>query len=82
MKTQFEKTGECQGTLTVEAEPAAIESAMKRAARHMAEHARIPGFRKGKAPYAVVVTQFGEAAVFEEAVEILGPELYRQALDE
>ncbi len=82
MKTQFEKTGECQGTLTVEAEPAAIDSAMKRAARHMAEHAKIPGFRKGKAPYAVVVTQFGEAAVFEEAVEILGPELYRQALDE
>jgi trigger factor len=82
MKTQFEKTGECLATLTVEAEPAAIESAMKRAARHMAEHAKIPGFRKGKAPYAVVVTQFGEAAVFEEAVEIIGPELYRQALEE
>src|SRR3990172_3554419 len=82
MTTQFEKTGECLGTLTIEAEPTAIESAMKRAARHLAEHANIPGFRKGKAPYAVVVTQFGEQAVFDEAIEILGPELYRKALDE
>jgi len=82
MKTQFEKTGECLGTLTVEAEPTAIEGAMKRAARHLAEHATIPGFRKGKAPYAMVVTQFGEQAVFDEAVEILGRELYRTALDE
>jgi trigger factor len=82
MTTQFEKTGECLGTLTIEAEPAAIESAMKRAARHLAEHANIPGFRKGKAPYTVVVTQFGEQAVFDEAIEILGPELYRKALDE
>ncbi|OGO49204.1 MAG: trigger factor [Chloroflexi bacterium RBG_16_64_43] len=82
MTTQFEKTGECLGTLTIEAEPTAIEGAMKRAARHLAEHANIPGFRKGKAPYAVVVTQFGEQAVFDEAIEILGPELYRKALDE
>jgi len=82
MKTQVEQTGECEASLTVEAEPEVLEGAMKRAARKLAERRGIPGFRKGKAPYAVVLAHLGQDAVFEEAVDLVGPEVYRKALDE
>ncbi|MGD0575538.1 MAG: trigger factor [Anaerolineales bacterium] len=82
MKTQVEQTGECEATLTVEAEAEILEGAMKRAARKLADRASIPGFRKGKAPYSVVISHLGQQAVFDEAVDLLGPEVYRKALDE
>lgn len=55
---------------------------MQSAARKLSSKYNIPGFRKGKAPYRVVVGYFGEAAILEEAVEVLGNAIYKDALDE
>ncbi len=42
----------------------------------------IPGFRKGKAPYRIIANYVGEAAIIEDAIEVLGNEVYSGALTE
>lgn len=71
-----------QVTLTVEVENDRLESARRRAARRISERKTIPGFRPGKAPYEYVVRHVGEAAVTEEAIDLLLDELYPQVLEE
>lgn len=55
---------------------------MRVAARKMSRNAKIPGFRPGKAPYNIILQRFGEELVFEEALETIGQEAYRAALEE
>ena len=67
--------------LTVEVDPERLDQAMRQAARRIAKKARIPGFRPGKAPYQVVVNLYGREYVMGEALETLGNDLYREALE-
>ncbi len=82
MKIETTPRDDHQVTLTVEVENERLESARRRAARRISERKTIPGFRPGKAPYEYVVRYVGEAAVTEEALDLLLDELYPQALDE
>ncbi|HVO43786.1 MAG TPA: trigger factor, partial [Aggregatilineales bacterium] len=82
MNTQVEQQENHTVRLTVEVEQPRVDKAMQDAARRIARQVNIPGFRKGKAPYKVVVQRFGEAAVLEEAIEHLGNDVYKEALDE
>ncbi|MGQ9713748.1 MAG: trigger factor [Anaerolineae bacterium] len=59
-----------------------LERAMQEAARRISREVQIPGFRKGKAPYAAVVRVAGKEALREEALDSLLPKLYEQALQE
>lgn len=68
--------------LTIEIESEALEDAKRKAARKISRQVRIKGFRKGKAPYRLVAQAVGEGAILEEAVETLGDDLYKQALEE
>lgn len=82
MKIQVEQNDACEAVLTVEVDPPAIEAAMHKAAQRMSEKRNLPGFRKGKAPYSVVVNAYGEDAILDEALDTLGPETYRMALEQ
>lgn len=82
MNIDVERREDHQAKLTVEIEPNVFEAAKQRAARHISQHTKIPGFRPGKAPYPVVVRLVGEEAIIEEAVELLVNEIYPKALDE
>ncbi|KXZ40363.1 trigger factor [Alkalithermobacter thermoalcaliphilus JW-YL-7 = DSM 7308] len=42
----------------------------------------IPGFRKGKAPRAIIESRYGKGVFFEEALDIAFPQEYKLALDE
>ncbi len=66
--------------LTVEVPEARFTAAMQRAAKRIGGKVNIPGFRKGKAPFAVVVSYVGQQAVMDEALEDLGNEIYRESL--
>lgn len=68
--------------MLVDVEPEKMESARHRAARKIAEKGKIPGFRPGKAPYDVVRRSYGDAAINEEALEILVDEIYPAALQQ
>ncbi|EAD6037471.1 trigger factor, partial [Listeria monocytogenes] len=42
----------------------------------------VPGFRKGKVPRQIFNQRFGEEALFQDALDILLPEVYSAAIDE
>lgn len=81
MKIETQDLQDRQLQLTVEVPHDRVQAAMRAAARRLSSQSRIPGFRPGKAPYEVIVQKYGEEAVFEEALDPLGQEIYRQALE-
>ncbi len=68
--------------LRVEAPPSEFEKAISAALRRLSGRVRLPGFRPGKAPAAMVERAVGWDAVRQEAVDALLPELYTRALDQ
>jgi trigger factor len=71
-----------QMELTVEVEADRMEANKRRAAKQIAKRGKIPGFRPGKAPYEVIVRHYGEAAVVEQAMDLLVDEIYPKVLEE
>jgi len=82
LKIESQNRDDHQVTLIVELEMEQMEGAKHRAARKISERKTIPGFRPGKAPYDVVLRNFGESAVSDQAVDILLDEIYPKALEE
>jgi trigger factor len=82
LNIQTEKLENHTARFTVAIEPARLDKAKETAARSLSKRVSIPGFRKGKAPYKLLVSYVGEAAILENAVEILGDEVYKQVLKE
>lgn len=82
MNLQTERIENHRAQFTIEIETDQLEDAKRKAARKISRQVRIKGFRKGKAPYGLVLRQVGEGAVLEEALDALGDLLYKQALDE
>jgi trigger factor len=68
--------------LTVEIDADRLEGMKRRAASQLAKRVKIAGFRPGKAPYPVIVRQLGEAAIFEEAIELLVDDIYPEVIKE
>jgi trigger factor len=55
--------------LTVDVSPHELEHAREHATNDLAESVKIPGFRKGKVPTAVLVSRIGKDRIWSEAVE-------------
>jgi trigger factor len=71
-----------QAKLVVTIEPERLQREMQTAARRIAQKVNIPGFRKGKAPYHILLRYIGEPALLEEAIDPLGQAVYREALEQ
>ncbi|MFH1184619.1 MAG: trigger factor, partial [Chloroflexota bacterium] len=71
-----------QAQVVVEVEPDRVQAARQRAARKLASRGKIPGFRPGKAPFDVIVRYYGDAAVQEQAIDLLVDEVYPEMLKE
>ncbi len=82
MKIEKQDLEDRQVQLTVEVSDEQVDAAMQSAARRMSGRTKIAGFRPGKAPYKLVLQRYGEEAIFEEALDNLGQEVYRRALEE
>lgn len=68
--------------LTIEIEPERVQKFLQQGARKVANRVRIPGFRKGKAPFPVVLAAVGKEALLQEVMPDLLDESYREALAE
>ena len=66
--------------LEIEVPPERVSRAMDESVRHLAKRTRVPGFRPGKAPRAVLERHLGPGAVLEDAVDHLVQDSYRDAL--
>ena len=64
----------------VEVPPDAVEQELNTAATQLGREMRIPGFRKGKVPAAMVIQQLGREAVLNEAVQHALPNWYERAV--
>jgi len=80
MKTTSEKIENCQVALNIEMEGEETLKYMGIAIEHLARRVTLPGFRKGKAPRALVEQHVGKEAILQEALEHLVPEAYEEAL--
>lgn len=80
MKVTTERTPDCNAVVTVEVDDEQLQRAMKAAAQRISRARPVPGFRPGKAPYAIVERTFGKDILRDEAIDELAQSLYRQVL--
>ena len=66
--------------LTVDNEK--FESAIVKAYNKNKGKFNIPGFRKGKAPRKIIETNYGKGVFYNDAIDIVFPEVYPAAIDE
>src|SRR5262245_3333542 len=69
MQAQVEELGDSKVRLTVEVPSADVKHAVQHAASDLADRVKIPGFRKGKVPFPVLVQRVGRQRLYSEAVE-------------
>jgi trigger factor len=82
LKVTKEKTENSQAFLTIEMEPAEVEESLEVSYHLLVKKTKIPGFRKGKAPRAILEGHIGKESLFEEALNNLLPQAYEKAIKE
>lgn len=73
---------ENEATLKINAPAADVNAGFKKAVQKIANSVNIPGFRKGKAPRAIIEMHYGKEAVKQEAFEIVANKAYSDALEQ
>ena len=81
MKAVAERLPNNRVALQIEVEAERVDAALERAYRKLAREVNIPGFRKGKAPRKIIEARFGVEVLYEDALEELVPEAYREAIE-
>lgn len=79
---QTEADDQQQLALTIEVDETRVQQAMKTKARELGREIAVPGFRRGKAPYDVIVRRVGEETLRAEAIEDLIQPVFEEALAE
>lgn len=82
MTVNWEKTEKNKGELKVEVDAERVNQALDQAFKKVVKDVSIPGFRKGKVPRFIFEQRFGPEALYEDAVNILVPEVYPEAIEE
>ncbi|HEY3193899.1 MAG TPA: trigger factor [Candidatus Dormibacteraeota bacterium] len=68
--------------MTIEVPAEVVDATFDRVLNRLVSRAKVEGFRPGRAPRGLVEARLGPAAIREEVVETMVPEVLRQALDE
>ncbi|KRL45257.1 trigger factor [Lacticaseibacillus manihotivorans] len=82
MAAKWEKQGANDGVLTFEIEQEQIKLGLDKAFNRVKKSLNVPGFRKGHVSRTVFDRMYGEAALYEDALNILLPDAYEAAVDE
>lgn len=81
MKVTVERIPDSQVLLNIEIDPERVESSIDQAYKRLAPRARIPGFRPGKAPRALVERHYGRETLLHEALDRLVPVVVQEAIE-
>lgn len=76
---QVEKNVIC---LEVEVDSDKVNAAIVAAVRSLAHRVKVPGFRRGRVPKNILELTVGKEAILDEALELLVPKAYSQAVEE
>ena len=82
VKLSVERRPESQVVLDIAADEDEFARAMERAYRKVGREVTLPGFRKGKAPRAMIERLYGRGIFLEEAHKEIMEDLYRRALQQ
>jgi len=59
-----------------------VNAAIVAAVRSLAHRVKVPGFRRGRVPKNILELTVGKEAILDEALELLVPKAYSQAVEE
>ncbi len=82
MSVKVEKMGNNLVKLEITIEAEKFEEALQKAFFRNAKHFSVPGFRKGKAPRNIVERHYGDTILYEDAFNIVAPDVYEEAVAE
>lgn len=82
MKATWEKIEKNKVVLNVEVDAEQVATALDKAFKKVVAKANIPGFRKGKVPRQIFEAKFGIESLYQDALDILLPEVYVKAVEE
>ncbi|EPC72532.1 trigger factor, partial [Lacticaseibacillus paracasei subsp. paracasei Lpp71] len=82
MSAKWEKKGTNDGELTFEIDLPQIQQGLDQAFQRVRKNLTVPGFRKGKVSRTVFKRMYGDAALYEDALNILLPDAYEAAVKE
>ena len=82
MKVTNEKIEDSQVFLSIEMEPAEVEESLEESYHRLVKKTDIPGFRRGKAPRAILERYLSKESLFEDALSNLLPKACEKAIKE
>ncbi|NYE07790.1 trigger factor [Bacillus niacini] len=82
MTVKWEKQEGNTGVLTVEVSAEKVNEGLTAAFNKVVKTVNVPGFRKGKMPRQMFEKRFGVESLYQDALDILLPEAYGNAIDE
>lgn len=82
MKAELVKKEGNKVTLKITVDNNKFEEAVNKAYNKTKGKYNIPGFRKGKAPKVVIETQYGKGVFYNDAIDMLFPEVYPEVIKE
>ncbi|EFR44410.1 trigger factor [Streptococcus pseudoporcinus] len=82
MSTSFENKATNRGVITFTINQEKIKPALDQAFNKIKKDLNVPGFRKGHVPRPIFNKKFGEEVLYEDALNIILPGAYQEALSE
>lgn len=82
MATTFEKLSSNKVKLGFVVESEKFDEGIRKAYQRNVKKFNIPGFRRGKAPMKIIENYYGPGVFYEDAFDIIFPDIYRAALEE
>ncbi|MFC0522420.1 trigger factor [Pontibacillus salicampi] len=82
MSVKWEKLEGNEGQLTIEVDSKEFDRALDQAFKKVVKDVQVPGFRKGKVPRPIFEQRFGVESLYQDALDIILPEAYSNAIDE
>jgi len=82
MKATWEQIDTNLVSLSVEVEAEQVTEALDKAFKKVVQQVNVPGFRKGKVPRAMFEKRFGVESLYQDAIDIILPEVYTAAVNE
>ena len=82
MATTYEKLSSNKVKLGFVVESEKFDEGIRKAYIKNVKRFNIPGFRRGKAPMKIIENYYGPGVFYEDAFDIIFPDIYRAALEE
>ena len=82
MSATYEKVSSNKAKLSFTVPAEQFEAAMQKASLKNRGKINVPGFRRGKAPRKLIETMYGESVFYDDAFQLIFPDLYDEAVKE